>query len=729
MKYYQNQDKEFERVIDKTNYFNKNKVLSGLLDSVLVAFSKTGQVEREILGYSEEAINTVLRFFPNEEIAFQIVLDAVLTIKQTANEKKHYRKYYITNKKTKILLNQAQIFQQMIWLETTKWERYQECDYLLGHLKKLGNQERIEFEDIHKINIFALEEMLDLSEIQNNPSFDRLTTILRGLHFDEKDLLQRYFKFLTQSNVSSNSTHLLITISNIIYNYSLSHVNTIATYLDPNAANGQYLYTLKSKLMNKLKIRFAGFVECQGTGVNEHFKLEIDPTQTLLNQVKIWLFLFVPWKTQCFLTKTSLRKSSYIDNKLWKYLGLIRDDDEKEITRSHILICPDCYHYLILVCNNDKFPEITPPIPVIPQFYIPREINKTQYIYNINIKNLVTNLEKSIVEEEKALEQITKHLNYLLIFVDNKKFCEWDIIENSQLEIRVNQSTELVKIVYKSENKLITIATLLLNGDKIKFTLIERLVKRKSYIVKLPENKAIIFKQYFLKDSEDICLTINYYKKWILWKNILNKLSIKNIFYIKNNRLLLANLFIIAAISCLVIGIWFYNKNLNKAINTQQNLITNSEKIENKLPKETQKIIVKESTNLIIEKEDKNNIIDKNKSLKIPVISLILNPLTRNLETSQKVTIPSKEALLSIKLRIDEFVYYKKYFVLISNIEEEKIWEARLSISRTAKNEKYINIKLPTKLLKSDDYIVTISSLPDKEEFQQQYGFTVIKQH
>ncbi|MEW6737718.1 MAG: hypothetical protein AB1489_40935, partial [Acidobacteriota bacterium] len=94
------------------------KRLEGPFASTLSALVRIGQIDRELLSYSAKALELAFSLFPNDSIAFQIALDAALNVKRTANEREHRRKYYKAGKKTKVLLNRIQIFQQMILCES-----------------------------------------------------------------------------------------------------------------------------------------------------------------------------------------------------------------------------------------------------------------------------------------------------------------------------------------------------------------------------------------------------------------------------------------------------------------------------------------------------------------------------------------------------------------------------------------------------------------------------------
>src|SRR5437762_10058072 len=116
------------------------KELSGTFTSTLLAFAERSQITPELLLYSNSAINLAFSLLPSGQIAFQIALDAALGVEQIAYKKRRYRLYAKADNPTKVLLGKAQMFQQMIWYESQKWEQYQETDLLLQYLRCCDRQ-------------------------------------------------------------------------------------------------------------------------------------------------------------------------------------------------------------------------------------------------------------------------------------------------------------------------------------------------------------------------------------------------------------------------------------------------------------------------------------------------------------------------------------------------------------------------------------------------------------
>jgi hypothetical protein len=111
------------------------------------------------------------------------------------------------------------MFQQMIWLEAEKWERYQEMEYLLKYLYHCKESERRQYLATHNLELQALENRLTLSEIGNDKHLTQLYQTNQQKHLTQEDMVARYLKFLIQTSIDNNSFYLALAINHMVYDY------------------------------------------------------------------------------------------------------------------------------------------------------------------------------------------------------------------------------------------------------------------------------------------------------------------------------------------------------------------------------------------------------------------------------------------------------------------------------------------------------------------------------
>lgn len=192
-----------------------------------------------------------------------------------------------------------------------------------------------------------------------------------------------------------------------------------------------------------------------------------------------------------------------------------------------------------------------------------------------------------------------------------------------------------------------------------------------------------------------------------------------------------------AGIVLAVVTLWLYvkrvdtiSKELEKKQISPTNLPVNKGLKDKELPplKIEPNLEAKENPPKKIEKE---TFAQKKTAKTFPTIALVLTPPTRGSEDSNVLELDTSQEgkTVNIKLILDKGVDYKKYSVVLTKLDRrgnEEIWKKILSIGNRQEN-KFLLIQISTKLLESADYEFTISSLPDKDEYQQSYSFTVKK--
>lgn len=479
----------------ETERAGRVETLVGLFTSALSAFARLGQVDEELLSYSRKAIEGAFTLFPSEEIAFQIALDAALNVRQLAYDRERYKKYSKGGKSTKVLLARIQMFQQMIWLESQKWEKYQETDRLLQHLRYCDRDSLKRYEANHNLSVEELSERLTLSEINCYPHSAALIAELKRAQLNTNEMLARYLKFLVQETIDNNSSYVALAISHMVYDYSLPRVMDISALLSPDPLGGQYLYRLKSKLVTKIKNRFSIYISFSGEGVNEHFEIQADPDEAVAELVKESLGWLTPWKTDCLNSYPSSRKIAF-DEHLSDWLEEIADDNQREMGRSHVVVCPNCYEKLISGCrvkgrSTGKAEELPPAKLGIPRFHLPALGAGGRLSNNMERVSVAKSIRES--SDTPGLEQPLAAFKKIVVFVDGEKQGECNADKTATLRLSVDEDAKLIKVMARDDERRLLLATLLINRKEIAQSLSYRVLGYKRYFTILPGGEQIRF--------------------------------------------------------------------------------------------------------------------------------------------------------------------------------------------------------------------------------------------
>jgi hypothetical protein len=464
------------------------KRLEMMLVSTMSAFIKSGQIDRGLLLYIPLAVETVYSLFPYDEIAFQIVLDAALIVRRTANERENYRRYNRSSKKTKVLSSRAQLFQQLIQCESQKWEKYQETNYLIEFLNSCSREKAGEFKKAHNLGLEDLKGRIESSEIEHDAHLANLALILDSANLEEGDITARYLEYLVQNSLDNNSAHVALVICHFVYDYPLPRVTDICAFLNPESIGGQYLYTLRSKLMQKIADRFGPFID-QGKEKND-----------ISEQVLSWAQLLTPWETKCLPDKS---RSDY-DEHFYNWIENAKGEDQKEMSRAHLIICPECYSRFVSEFKTKRNSKgeaerLPPPKSAIPRFRMLREgggYNMPKRDSRSSLKDL-----RTVEMIEPALVSASSHMKELLVFVDGERRGRIALSKKESLRLELNGDARFVKVMSQDDSRLLLQAALLLRPREIEGSPLYGLLGWKKYSIKLDTGEKISFKVSLSKEE------------------------------------------------------------------------------------------------------------------------------------------------------------------------------------------------------------------------------------
>ncbi|MBX7220850.1 MAG: hypothetical protein K1Y36_12945 [Blastocatellia bacterium] len=477
--------------------------LEGVLASTLSMLARVGEIDRELLGFAPQALELAAALVPDEEIAFQITLDAAIQVKRLAQKKEHYRRSYQAGKATKVLPNRAQLFQYLIWCEAQKWERFQENDYLLHWLHTCDAEIQAHWQPSQPITESKLKRELECSEISCDPHLAKLSANLHRLPLTESDLAARYIELLIQDAVEGNASQVALVVSHLIYDYPLSFVTELCSLLSPNALGGQYFYTLKAKFQNRIKERFGAFLVPEPKSETLSPPAPA-PEQPLLERVvQNWLRRLTPWATGCLTGAAGTTGHRYAE-RLYDWLEQLNNPDQKEMSCAHLVICPDCYGGLARATGPRKRAEGTESAEEladlsVPRFHIPKSQGRPPMSHPSNHRPVLksgTDFQELaiafVARADRPGSDVGAQTTWL-VFADGQKTGEIRPARTGTLSFTVPAQTKLIKVVAVTPEGLIPIASCVPAFRQKIRSWSERLWGNASYSVQLEEGAAIQF--------------------------------------------------------------------------------------------------------------------------------------------------------------------------------------------------------------------------------------------
>ncbi|MBI4854773.1 MAG: hypothetical protein HY819_23495 [Acidobacteria bacterium] len=643
--------------------------LNNILFATLSAFEKTGLVDLELLPYAERAMILALSLFPNQEIAFQIVLDAALNVKHVAYDKSRYRKHSDANKVTKVLLNKVQMFQDMIWLESQKWEKYQEVEYVMRYLHCCNEKSRRQYLATYNLQIKDLENTLKLSEIASDSHLTKLYEQHKDIALEQKDMLARYLKFLIQSSIDNNSFYVALAISHMVYDYSLPQVVDLCVYLNPDVVEGTYLYKLKKKFIEKLKKRFYLFIKWKNETDKELFDIKEDHEGLWQEFIRQCNYKFIPWETDC-VAETFNKSTKSFDQHLFESLEKISTIDQVEMSRAHTIICPDCYTCLIDNYIKDtslhKTKPLQPPKLVVPHFNIPQiEISEPRAgekemrkIINgsKDLKQELSNLAMQVMQKAKKTGE---NLEEIFVFIDGEKKAEFNLKQTRSIRLSLSEDVKLIKVTSHHNNTLSLLAVFVLSATDIDYSWLDRLLgKQKKYFRALALGSQITFILRPAKfgifgiDNKTFVMDISYQKPLAWQESKISILTLLNQQWQRPFRLVTSFVTVIVIACVLLI---YFNLSNKQGLPKDKENISQKQKI-NKQEINKQEPLSKTPT----PQPEVNKTIAKNTKIKEPVKTIAKN--TRKTFPQDEQTLSSSAPIETELVKIEQI-----YIELLDN--------------------------------------------------------------
>lgn len=260
---------------------------------------------------------------PNKPIAIQILSAAMSKLEvQRSREKKraYWRDKYLKRKITRIVREDADLLQWLIYFEAEHYEKRQE---------QAGEQ----------------------------------TT---------RDMVIRYIKYLVQLTTAMSSFYVNVGLHRLLHNYSTSEVRKVYEAMTQRFPGDQEYRKVKATLMKRLEMRFKNFIKTFTAQYGE-VRFEVAERQDSWSElVDRCLKVFTPWSTAnaCALLGRVEKDAEMLPFPISeKGTGGSVDQDIVEAYRCHVLIEPSCYEWLTKRLGLDRPPSRL----AVPLFFLTQE--------------------------------------------------------------------------------------------------------------------------------------------------------------------------------------------------------------------------------------------------------------------------------------------------------------------------------------------------------------------
>lgn len=237
---------------------------------------------------------------PNRPIAIQILSAAMSKLEaQRSREKKraYWRDKYLKRKITRIVREDGDLLQWLIYFEAEDYEKQQE---------QLGEQ-------------------------------------------TARDLVIRYVKYLVQLTTAMSSFYVNVGLHRLLHNYSTSEVRKVYEAMTQHYPGDQEYRKVKATLMKRLERRFKNLIKTFTAQYGEVRFEAVEHQDSWKELVDRCLRAFTPWSTAkaCgLLSKVEKHDETLPFPISEKRAGGSVDQDIVEAYRCHVLIEPSCYEWL-----------------------------------------------------------------------------------------------------------------------------------------------------------------------------------------------------------------------------------------------------------------------------------------------------------------------------------------------------------------------------------------------
>jgi hypothetical protein len=277
-----------------------------------------------------------------------------------------------------------------------------------------------------------------------------------------RNMAIRYIKHLVQITTTFSSFYVNVGLTRLLYNYSTAEAQRIYEMLTSRYLGPDEYRRVKSDLLDKMSLRFAGFLKIARVERGELRFEASDDQQRWAELVSDCLTTFTPWSTQGRCSQFSTPNGG--NTKLASSYGAANSDkNEMEMRCCHILIEPACYSGLL------KEMAFDPPNTrlALPRFVMTEKQEKSgdNGIQPRRPPELSQEDLDEIQRRLAATDTRRRNINprNVAIVIDGVEHSQLDLTQKRQLQIEIQAGASLIEIRGEDDRGDLLLATHLIS--------------------------------------------------------------------------------------------------------------------------------------------------------------------------------------------------------------------------------------------------------------------------
>lgn len=356
-----------------------------------------------------------------------------------------------------------------------KQETYRKPTGLLSGFWKGGERSR----PIRRTLKLNERQLLQWLVYLHSESWERETERGEGLYLaTEEDMIVRYLKNLVFITLRLGSFYVSLAIGQLLHQFDRRQTRLfydILTQSDSARMKDMgYIGKQRLELLRRICERFDGMIHTTKTPRGERQIVTQPTTQSIFQLAYECLRLFTPWETACIIESGF----DVTDIPGLYFSGADIDEDRIEMNRIHTVMDPDCFvrfseglrQYARDLPNDslDKGCNFDPPNQLaVPQFsdfpggpsrgdrYQTPPLTKADYV----------RLRRTLDARAHRRKIFTP--NRLFVYVDSTQTQSIDLSSTNRGEFKVGADAGVIEVCGSDEQGLLTLATLLVEFDRI----------------------------------------------------------------------------------------------------------------------------------------------------------------------------------------------------------------------------------------------------------------------
>jgi hypothetical protein len=327
------------------------------------------------------------------------------------------------------------------------------------------------------------------------------------------DLIIRYIKHLMQITTPMSSFYVSIGILRLLYDYSTAETRYLYERVSDHYPGNEEYRTVKGSLMNRLGARFGAFLRTYQRKRGEIRFEACDNQEDFIELVLRCLDIFTPWSTArtCRLPAEAGNPARCLSNRLIKNTFGKSNSDVIETYRSHAIVHPGCFENLTREVGMDS-PRRRLGVP---RFFLSAagENNSKSDGDRETQIDLTEPEHQAMVQrlEAEAIKRRQMVPRALRIVIDGLQRAQLDLSRERSARCSIPENAGLIEIWAADQNENILFAT-----HWIQYTAIHGPAAVEA-VVDLGRTKEIVLRIVPKAGEAHLILKYNRSSRWAVW--------------------------------------------------------------------------------------------------------------------------------------------------------------------------------------------------------------------